>query len=102
MVKLFLFGIYKNYTYVLTLSYAQSLVAKTKKELKELNEKMEKQIMQMLIQEEANHNISKQLRYWRSKAMSMEVNNHFNKKKVVFHSEIFYTNYISFRFKFWL
>ncbi|KAL6439517.1 hypothetical protein ACFW04_003966 [Cataglyphis niger] len=54
-------------------NYAQSLVAKTKKELKELNEKMEKQIMQMLIQEEANHNISKQLRYWRSKAMSMEV-----------------------------
>lgn len=66
-------------------------MAKTKKELKDLNEKMEKQIMQMLIQEEANHNISKQLRYWRSKAMSMEVNNHLNKKKKkFFYSETFY------------
>ncbi|XP_072765403.1 uncharacterized protein Spindly [Anoplolepis gracilipes] len=54
-------------------SYAQALVTRTKKELKELNEKMEKQVMQMLIQEEANHNISKQLRFWQSKAMSMEV-----------------------------
>ncbi|XP_011259182.1 protein Spindly-like [Camponotus floridanus] len=54
-------------------NYAQLLVTKTKKELKELKEKMERQIMQMLIQEEANHHISKQLRYWRSKAISMEV-----------------------------
>lgn len=59
----------------MTFSYAQLLVTKTKKELKELKEKMERQIMQMLIQEEANHHISKQLRYWRSKAMSMEVSN---------------------------
>jgi len=59
----------------MTFSYAQLLVTKTKNELKELKEKMERQIMQMLIQEEANHHISKQLRYWRSKAMSMEVSN---------------------------
>lgn len=94
MVELFLFGVYKNYTYVLTFSYAQSLVAKTKKELKELNEKMEKQIMQMLIQEEANHDISKQLRYWRSKAMSMEVSNHSCKKNYSSLRDFLYKLYI--------
>lgn len=44
-----------------------------KKELEQLNEKLEKQSMELLAREEINHDISKQLRYWRSKAMSMEV-----------------------------
>jgi len=44
-----------------------------KKELKQLNEKIEQQAMQMLIQEETNNDISTQLRFWQTKAMSMEV-----------------------------
>jgi len=48
------------------------LIAKGK-ELKELNKKIEKQAMQMLMQDEVNHNISRQLRYWQSKAMFLEV-----------------------------
>lgn len=55
-----------------TFSYARSLLVAKGKEIKKLNEKIEKQAIQMLVQEEANHNLSKQLRYWRSKATSLE------------------------------
>jgi hypothetical protein len=44
-----------------------------RKELKQLNEKIEQQAMQILIQEETNNDISTQLRFWQTKAMSMEV-----------------------------
>ncbi|XP_011648277.1 protein Spindly-like [Pogonomyrmex barbatus] len=53
-------------------NYAQTLLAAKKKEMKELYEKIEKQAMQILRQEEVNHNVSKELRHWRSKAMSLE------------------------------
>ncbi|EFN79579.1 hypothetical protein EAI_01278 [Harpegnathos saltator] len=53
-------------------NYAESLLATKKKELAELHKKLEKQAIEMLTQEEVNYDISKQLRYWRSKAMSME------------------------------
>lgn len=53
-------------------NYARSLLVAKGKEIKKLNEKIEKQAIQMLVQEEANHNLSKQLRYWRSKATSLE------------------------------
>ncbi|KYN34315.1 hypothetical protein ALC56_11422 [Trachymyrmex septentrionalis] len=56
-------------------NYAQSLLAAKKKELKELNEKIEKQTMQMLVQDEVNNNISRQLRYWQSKAKFLETQN---------------------------
>lgn len=56
-------------------NYAQSLLAVKKKELKELNEKIEKQTMQMLVQDEVNNNISRQLRYWQSKAKFLEAQN---------------------------
>lgn len=58
---------------MLTFSYAESLLATKKKELEEMHKKLEKQAIEILTREEANYNISKQLRYWRSKAMSMEV-----------------------------
>jgi len=57
------------------------LVAKGK-ELKELNKKIEKQAMQMLMQDEVNHDISRQLRYWQSKAMFLEVS--ISTKKGIF------------------
>ncbi|XP_071561537.1 uncharacterized protein Spindly [Temnothorax nylanderi] len=53
-------------------NYARSLLVTKGKEIMELNEKIERQAMQILVQEEANHNISRQLRCWRSKAMSLE------------------------------
>ncbi|XP_011871914.1 PREDICTED: protein Spindly-like [Vollenhovia emeryi] len=53
-------------------NYARSLVISKGKEVKELNEKIIKQAMQILVQEEAKNDISRQLRYWRSKAMSLE------------------------------
>jgi len=58
------------------------LLATKKKELKKLNEKIEKQTMQMLMQEEVNNNISRQLRYWQSKTKFLEVS--FYKKKKLY------------------
>ncbi|XP_014479562.1 PREDICTED: protein Spindly-like isoform X2 [Dinoponera quadriceps] len=52
--------------------YTESLLAAKRKELEELHKKLEKQSIEILTREEANYDISKQLRYWRSKAMSME------------------------------
>lgn len=60
----------------LIFSYAQSLLVAKREEIKKLNEKIEKQAMQMLMLEEASHNTSRQLRYWRSKAMSLEASIH--------------------------
>lgn len=54
-------------------NYAQSLLAAKGKELKELNEKIEKQAMQMLVQDEVNYNLSRQLRYWQRKAMFLNI-----------------------------
>ncbi|KYN00058.1 PREDICTED: protein Spindly-like [Cyphomyrmex costatus] len=56
-------------------NYAQLLLTAKKKELKELNERIEKQTMQMLMQDEVNNNISRQLRYWQSKAKFLEAQN---------------------------
>ncbi|EZA60955.1 hypothetical protein X777_08167 [Ooceraea biroi] len=53
-------------------SYTQSLLIKKKKEIKELNERIERQAMLMLMQEDTNHNISRQLRFWQTKAMMMK------------------------------
>ncbi|XP_032674380.1 protein Spindly-like [Odontomachus brunneus] len=53
-------------------NYAESLLATKKKELEEMNKKLEKQAIEILTREEANYDISKQFRYWRSKAMFME------------------------------
>lgn len=56
----------------LTFSYAESLLATKRKELEEVHKKLEKQAIELLTREEANYDISKQLRYWRSKAMATE------------------------------
>ncbi|XP_012228548.1 paramyosin [Linepithema humile] len=53
-------------------NYAQLLLNTKIKEIKHLNEKLEMQTTQMLVQEEVKHDISKQLRYWFSKAKSLE------------------------------
>lgn len=59
---------------MLTFSYAEILLATKKKEVEELRNKLERQAIEILMREEANYDVSKQLRYWRSKAMSLEVN----------------------------
>jgi len=48
------------------------LVAKGK-ELEELDKQIEKQAMEMLMQDEVNHDTWKQLHYWHSEAMFLEV-----------------------------
>lgn len=81
--------IYVMINIYLTFSYAQSLLVAKGEEIKKLNEKIEKQAMQMLVQEEANHNILRQLRYWRSKAMSLEASIHRREKKIKFKFKTF-------------
>lgn len=53
-------------------SYIEKLLLAKRRDIKELNEKMEQQAVQILVQEEAKCSISRQLRYWRSKAISLE------------------------------
>ncbi|XP_036142659.1 protein Spindly [Monomorium pharaonis] len=53
-------------------NYAQTLLTAKTKELKELKEKCEKQAMQLLVQDETNHRISVELRFWRAKTVSLE------------------------------
>lgn len=48
-----------------------------------MNLQIEKQARQILVQEEANDKISIQLRYWRSKTMSLEASIYLCRKKEI-------------------
>ncbi|KAK2584254.1 hypothetical protein KPH14_006665 [Odynerus spinipes] len=53
-------------------SYLESLLAEKKKEIQELHQKIEHDSIDMLVQAEIQHEIMKQLKYWKCKAMHME------------------------------
>ncbi|KAF7404674.1 hypothetical protein HZH66_003580 [Vespula vulgaris] len=53
-------------------SYLESLLAEKKKEIQELHQRIERDSVDMLLQTEIKHKITKQLQYWQYKTMYME------------------------------
>ncbi|XP_015181949.1 PREDICTED: protein Spindly-like [Polistes dominula] len=53
-------------------SYMEKLLAEKKKQIQELNQKIERDSVDMLFQMEMKHKVTKQMQYWRYRAMYME------------------------------